>query len=247
MDFNTGRGSKGPSRGSNDPSRPLFYAGPTDPARPSGPSAGGSGDGFDLSDSVGSFVRTVKALISDPISFFRALPPQGGWVGPLAFAVVCSVLAAVPFGLLFVLLSLFAADATVVLAALFSLFVFLILFPIGAIVSAFVNAAIYHLVLYLLARGNNAGFEATLRVLCYASFPVILAFLFLIPLLNILVGLALSVYIVILLILGMREIHRLTTGQAAIVVLGHVAVGVVLSSLVLGILGLVISALAGSL
>lgn len=247
MDFNTGRGSGRPSRGPDDSSNPLFGDGQTNPSRPpSGPSAGGSGSEFDLSDPVNSFIRVTRAVISDPVGFFRALPPRGGFVGPLAFAAVCSVLATIPLLILFVLLSLLAGDVTVVLTALFSSLLLFVVFPVGTIVSAFVNAAIYHLVLYLLVRNNNAGFEATLRVLCYASFPVVLAFLFLIPILNILVALALSVYVILLFVLGIREMHRLTTGQAAIVVLAPFGVGVVLS-LLLGVLGLVIGGLAGSI
>jgi hypothetical protein len=247
MDFNTGRGSGGPSRGSDDSSSPLFGGGQTNPSRPPvGPSARGTGGEFNLSDPVNSFVRIIRALIANPVGFFRALPPRGGFIRPLAFAAVCSVLAAIPFLILFVLLSLLAADITVVLAALFSSLIFFIVFPVGTIISAFVNAAIYHLVLYLLVRNNNAGFEATLRVLCYASFPVTLAFLFLIPILNILVALALSVYVIFLFVLGIREMHRLTTGQAAIVVLAPFGVAVVFS-LILGGFGLVIGGLAGSI
>ena len=246
MDFNTGRGAGDPPRRPDDGSAPLFGSGQTNPARPlSGSSVGGSGEEFDLSDPLSSFVRTIRALLSTPVNFFRDLPPRGGFVRPLAFAAVCSVLAAIPVLFLFVLLSLFAADITVVLAALFSSLIFFVLFPVGIVVSAFVNAAIYHLVLYLLVRNDNAGFEATLRVLCYASFPVILAFLLLIPILNVLVALALSVYVIILFVLGIREMHHVTTGQAAMVVLAPVAVGVVLS-LLLGVLGLLIGGLAGS-
>ena len=246
MDFNTGRGADHPSRRPDDSSGPLFGSGGTNPHRPTpGPSAGGTADEFNLSDPLGSFVRTIRSLVLNPVGFFRALPRRGGLVNPLAFAAICSVLAAIPLLILFVLLSLLAADITVVLTALFSSLIFFVVFPIGTIVSAFVNAAIYHLVLYLLVRNNNAGFEATLRVLCYASFPVILAVLFLIPILNILVALALSAYVIFLFVLGIREMHGITTGQAAIVVLAPVAVAVVLS-LLLGGLGLVIGGLFGS-
>lgn len=198
MDFNTG--NSGSSRGfSNGPSRSLF--GGEGAQRPSSDPAGGTGSEFDLSNPLGSFLQTIRGLISDPTGFFRALPPRGSFLNPLAFAAICSVLAAIPVGVLFVLLSLLAADVTVVITALISSLVLFVAFPVGTVVSAFVNAAIYHLILYLLVRHNNAGFEATLRVLCYASFPVVLAFLFLIPILNVLVGLAISVYVVILIVI----------------------------------------------
>ena len=246
MDFNTGRGSGDHSQRPNNTSASLFGSGQPEQASPrSGPPVGGSGDEFNLSDPLGSFVRTIRVLISNPVSFFRGLPARGGFVSPLAFAVICSVLAAIPMLILLVLLSLLSADFTVVLAALFSSLIFFVVFPIGTVISAFVNAAIYHLVLYLLVRNNNAGFEATLRVLCYASFPVLLAALFLIPFLNILVALTLSVYVIILFVLGIREMHRVTTGQAAIVVLVPFAVAVVFS-LLFGVFGLLIGSLVGS-
>ncbi len=239
MDFNTG-GSGG--QNPNDPARPLYGSGPAGPAP--GLSGGPTGE-FNMSNPVGSFVSTVRALVSNPVGFFRSLPRSGGFVNPLAFAAICSLIAAIPFGLLFVLFSLFAADASFFLTAVLLSLLYLVLFPAVTVLSDVVGAAIYHLVVYLLVRQNNAGFGATLRVVCYASFPVILAFLFLIPILNILIGLVLTVYVIILFVLGIREVHGMTTGQAAIVILAPVAVSVVLS-LVFGLLAIVIGALAGS-
>lgn len=237
MDFDTGSrpepAGSGGSGGAAGPRPPDMSA-----------SAGGE---FDLSNPVNSFIWTVKSLVFGPAAFFRGMPRNAGLKNPLAFAVVCSLIAAAPAALLVLLFSLVAGlsgDATSAVGGIFGAFVVLLLYPIVTVIGLFVGAGIYHLLVLLLLRPSNAGFGATFRVASYGSFPNVLGFLFFIPILNILAGLAIGVYTVILYVLGLREAHATTTGKAALVVLAPVAVGLVLS-IVFTVLAFVIGAAVG--
>lgn len=234
MDFNTGRGSEGPSQGPNDPSRPLYGTDPgTDPARPpSGPPAGGTGSEFDLSDPVNSFVRTARAIVLNPVGFFRGLPRRGGFVNPLAFAVICSVIAAVLGGILGIILAAVGLSAQTVGSATVGLFTSIIVLPIMAAIGSFIGAGIYHLLVLLLVKPNS-GFEATYRVAAYSFVVQLASWLSPIPLLGILISLLVGGYAIVLNVLGVREMHATTTGKAALVVLIPVAL-LFLLALILG-------------
>ena len=231
MDFNTGRGSGGPPRDPNEPSRSDFGSGPTDqPYTSSGPSAGGSGSEFNSSDPLNSFVRTVREIVLNPVGFFRGLPRRSGFINPLVFALICSVVAAVLGGILGVILAAIGLAPQSVGSAIGSLFLGVVLLPIGTAIGSFVGAGIYHLLVLLLVKPNS-GFEATYRVVAYSFVIQLVSWLSAIPLLGILVALAVGVYGIILGILGMREVHATTTGKAALVVMIPVAVFLLLALL----------------
>ncbi len=224
MDFNTGRGSGDPSRRPDDSLAPLFGSESTGPPRPpSGPTPGGTDSEFDLSDPVGSFVRTVREIVLNPIAFFRGLPRQGGFVNPLLFAVVCSAIAAVLGGLLGIILAAVGLSAQTVGASIVGLFTGMILLPIVAVAGSFIGAGIYHLLVLLLVK-PNAGFEGTYRVAAYSFVVQLVSWLSPIPLLGILISLVVGLFAIVLNVLGIREIHATTTGRAALVVLIPVAV-----------------------
>jgi hypothetical protein len=77
----------------------------------------------------------------------------------------------------------------------------------------FVWAGILHLLVTLLVKPTNAGFEATFRSAAYASMPGLISW---IPLIGTIVGV---VWSTVLNIIGIREVHSTTTGRAALVVL----------------------------
>ena len=214
--------------------------------RPPGVSASAGGE-FDLSNPVNSFVWTVRSLLSGPAAFFRGMPRNAGLKNPLAFAVICSLIAAAPAALLVLLFSLLAGisgDAASAVGGIVGAFVVLLLYPIGTVVGLFVGAGIYHLLVLLLLRPANAGFGATFRVAAYGSFPNALGFLIFVPILGILAGLAIGVYSIILYVLGFREAHATTTGRAALVVLAPVVVAFVLS-IVFTVLAFILGAALG--
>jgi hypothetical protein len=202
----------------------------------------GSGD-YNLSDPVGSFVSTAREIVLNPVGFFRSVPRQGGFVPPLAFAVICAVISGLLGGILGLIINLIAGNGFG--TAVGSLFGTLIITPIITAVGLFIGAGIYHLLVYLLARPGSAGFEATFRVVAYASVIQLVTWLAVIPILGQLIALAAGIYNVVLSVLGIREVHGTTTGKAVLIVLIPVAVLIILAVL-LGVVLVAIFAAAFS-
>lgn len=221
MDFNTGGGSGRPE------DRPLYgeeAGGPAGgPAR--GP-AGSPGGEFNLQDPINSFIGTVRTLVLNPVGFFRGIPRQGDFVNPLVFTIICAVINGILGGIVNFLIALPSRNAGIG-GGLGGLIGNIILTPIGAVIGLLIGAGIYHLLVLLLVRPANAGFEATFRVVSYVAVTQLISW---IPIIGTIVAV---VYGIVLSILGIREVHTTTTGRAALVVLIPVAV-VLLLIIVLG-------------
>ena len=231
MDFNTGRGEDRP----DDQSRPLYSEGAGGrpvggPAR--GPAGGPGGGEFNLQDPINSFVGTVRALVLDPVGFFRGIARRGDFVNPLIFAAICTLISALLGGLINLILApLFAGprDTGEALAGGAVEFVFnLILTPILVVIALFIGAAITHLLVMLLVKPENAGFEATFRVGAYCQVTQLIGW---IPIIGPLVAI---VWAIVLSVFGIREVHATTTGKAALIVLIPLAVLLLLILLVVG-------------
>ena len=238
MDFNTGSSSGRP-----EDDRPLF-GGETGGQPPGGPprsSAGGTGPEFTLSDPVVSFIRAARSVILDPVGFFRRMARQGDFVNPAVYAVIIAVITALLGGILGLIISPLLAgpgETGEALAGGIAGFLFgLILGPIFTVIVLFIVAGIYHLLVLLLVRPTNAGFEATFRVVCYSYTPNIVGFLTPIPILGQLIALVAGIYAIVLSILGIREVHSTTTGKAALVVLIPAAVILFLVLLFIALVG----------
>lgn len=233
MDFNTG-GSGG--QNPNDPSRPLFGGEPTGPPRgpTGGGPTGGTGGEFTLSDPVGSFVSTVRNVLLSPVNFFRGIARRGDFVGPLVFAVICALISGVLSGILGFLFALIGGDIGTAFVGLLS---GIFLTPIITVIGLFIGAGIYHLLVILLIKPSNAGFEATFRVAAYVSVIQLVTWLAAIPILGLLVGLVAAVYSIYLSIMGIREVHTTTTGRSAAVVLIPTAVLMLLGLLIVAVVG----------
>ena len=234
MDFNTGSGGRRPE----DESRPLYggEAGgaPSDPPR--GP-MGGTGGEFNLQDPIGSFISTARNVLLNPVNFFRGMTRRGDFINPVVYALIVALITALIGGILGLIASPFLAgpgDTGEALAGGIVGFIFgLILGPIFTAIILLIVAGLYHLLVLLLIRPANAGFEATLRVVCYSYTPNLASVLAPIPILGQIIALAAGVYALVLSILGLREVHSTTTGRAALVVLIPVAV-LLLLAIVLG-------------
>jgi hypothetical protein len=182
------------------------------------------GHDFDPSRPVESFLLTARAAAFQPKAFFAALPRQGNYRAPLVFALICAEASAVLSGLLGIgahnfgwLIGLLVATA------------------VGATVGLFIVAAIAHLLVTLIVGPTNAGFAATFQAAAYASVTDLASW---IPV----VGGLVALYGIYLAIVGIREVHRTTTGKAALVVLIPVAVVGVLVLLVVFVAGVALIA-----
>jgi hypothetical protein len=207
VDFDTGSrpepaGSGGSGRGTD--------------GRPPGTSASAGGD-FDYKDPVQSFLSTAREVLVRPSTFFRSIRRQGDFVNPLLFAVICTVISAVLSGVLGFLFALVLGNQGVG-GALVGLFTGIILSPILSVVALFIGAGIWHLLVMLLVRPSNAGFEATFRVAAYLSAIQLVTWVVAIPILGWIVALVAAIYGLYVAYFGIREVHSASNQRAAAVV-----------------------------
>ncbi len=214
--------------------------------RSPGASASAGGE-FDYRDPVGSFISTVRGVLTQPGPFFGGIRRQGDFVNPLIFAVICSLFLGILGGFFNMLNSIVAGTAGVG-SAIAGYIASIIFTPILVAVFLFIGAGIYHLLVLLFARPANAGYEATFRVACYACAIFVVSWITslfnLIPLIGPviggLLGLLIGVYAVVIQVLGIREVHSTTTGRAVAVVLVPTVVIILIALLIVGAALLVI-------
>lgn len=192
-----------------------MFGGEDPPSGQTGRPGGGTGSDFTLSDPVGSFVRTTVGVLTRPTSFFHGIARRGDFVSPAAYAILCTLAATVIGGLVgLALRALFSSISEYEGALAYGIFGFLadvVVTPFVTIIVLFILSGIYHVLVILLARPSNAGFEATFRVVCYVSAIAVIGW---IPFVNLVV----SIYGLYIAYFGIREVHATTNQRAAAVV-----------------------------
>lgn len=172
-----------------------------------------------------SFIETSKAVLFHPALFFRGLEISPRYMPVVTFSVIAQTvgyLFSMAYQIGFSLLqpALFGAifqqiKAEDLLGGMITPIVlggFLVVMPIIALISIIFSTALYHFVLWIL-RGTTNRIEGTLNAVCYAS----AAQLFMIvPLLG---GMVAGVWQMVLVIIGLREIHGIPTWKALLAVL----------------------------
>jgi len=167
-----------------------------------------SGEGF-----FWAFMRTTKEALFSPTQFFKKVAAGEGYWSPLIYGIISGIIG---FGVTMVYQwFLFSAFIPPQIHAFIPYNIFLIIsligIPIMATSSIFVGSIITHLCL-MIVGGNRKGFQATFRPVSYSF----CAHLFdLVPFIGSFVG---SIYMIILIIIGIREGHGITTGRATLAV-----------------------------
>jgi hypothetical protein len=163
-----------------------------------------------------SFVATVKAAMLSPGEFFRGL--QHGGSGHVSFAIAASW-PGLFVGSLIYLIPGFTeskfggSPAPGLIGGLFMvLLVGVLLPPLQILLQVYLGGAILHLCLKA-TRGANAPFEATCRVLAYATAPNVLA---IIPICGAVVG---GLWALVVQVVGAKEMHETTYGRVIMAVL----------------------------
>jgi hypothetical protein len=164
-----------------------------------------------------AFAATWRGATLDPARFFRGVPSDGGTGAAFGYFLVLAVLVA-GVGLFWETLGTFAGASTgdalaaqLGAEALDPLVGFL-LTPGMLAFGLLVSAAVTH-VLLLIVRGATHGFGTTFRAFCYAYSPAVFV---VVPLLGAIVG---SIWMVVLLVIGLREAHATDGWKAAMAVL----------------------------
>jgi len=164
--------------------------------------------------------ETVKLLAIRPSEAFAGMPTTGGIGSPLAYAIVVGwigIAIAVVWNTLFqgMWIPFMGGGEEAAIAAGFTAawaVGLIILAPIFVIIGVFIGAAILHLMLMIVGGANN-GFEATVRVVCYAQTAQLAG---IIPFCG---GLISMVWAIILYVFGLATAHRTTQGKAVLAVL----------------------------
>ncbi|MBM4339897.1 MAG: hypothetical protein FJ110_10160 [Deltaproteobacteria bacterium] len=168
-----------------------------------------SGEGF-----FGAYLRTTKEALFSPTRFFKKVAAGEGYWSPLIFGIISGIIG---FGISMIYQWFFfsAFIPPQVFAFIpYSLILTLCLIgiPLMATSSIFVGSAITHLCV-MIVGGNKKGFQATFRAISYSF----CAHLFdIIPFIGSFIG---SIYMIILIIFGVREGHAMSTGRAVLAVL----------------------------
>ncbi len=157
----------------------------------------------------------ARRVALQPAAFFAGLPRQGSLLNPLVFALICIEVSAILVGLLtFIdvpggITSLFGARGNQGFLAFLG---GLVLAPIAGTVGVFLAALLTHLLVVLVVGSGHSGFGATFRIVAYSSVTSLVGW---IPF----IGWLASLYRLYLATVGIREMHRTTTGKALLVVL----------------------------
>lgn len=171
---------------------------------------------------INAYFQTATKCILTPTSFFSKLPTHDGYFNPILFAAMTLPVSVV---LTYLWIALFKGMGLAGLVGL--LFVASILFVLGIIfvpISLAIWSGILHLCL-LLVGGAREGYQATFRVVSYSAVTSIFNA---VPL----VGSLASLWGLVLTVIGLREVHKTTTGRAV----GALAIplGIVLVFVIIG-------------
>ena len=165
------------------------------------------------------FMETAKHVIGSPIHFFSSYAVSESWLPPLAFGMIPIV---VSYPVLFFYQTLWSLLPAALLGTLgkqdlaqimTTPFVFFILATpiLGAVTIAF-STALNHFFLWIL-KGNQSGLKGTFEVVCYSQ---AVQLFMIIPLVGAIVA---WVWQMVLLVVGFKEIHRISYRKSALTVL----------------------------
>ncbi len=162
---------------------------------------------------IEALYRTWKESLFTPTQFFKSVAPKDGFGSALIYALI--------FGIIGMCFAYFWQFISEIIGLTFysqnpqieqflsggMLILMLLLSPIIIIIGLLITTAIYHLFL-LIVRGANNGFEATFKAISYSSGVYIFQ---IIPFCG---GFIAGIWLLFLYVIGLREIHRTSTGKA---------------------------------
>jgi hypothetical protein len=175
--------------------------------------------------------RTLKESLFTPQEFFYKLPLEGGFLIPLLYALIIET-----FATLVSYAWAFCLDpswfGTTKLPG-FWIIVLGVLVPVLVFLRIMISAFILHISLFLVAAAKR-NFEATFRVACYSCGPELFN---VVPVVGGAVALVWQLYLVII---GLREVHGITTARSLTAVLLPLILccGLILTGIAVLVIGL---------
>jgi len=177
---------------------------------------------------IGSLFETWRESLFNPAGFFRKMPIKGGIGNPILYALICGFIGIVFnsmwdqfFGQLFdpsqwapYMGHNFNYDVYEFTNRIrsISLLSSMVVMPFILVASFFIISGIVHLIL-LIFGWNRENYEATFRITTYTEGT---SFFMVIPFVGWTIA---AIWQLVLMIIGVREIHRTSTGQAILVML----------------------------
>jgi hypothetical protein len=160
----------------------------------------------------------IRDVLLDPVNTFRKMKLSGDMASPLVFTMVLGSVGTI-IGCIWSILiqgvqllpasrsaEAFAVSTGVNIA-------FMIFSPVLVLVGTFITAGIFHISL-LITGGEKNGFEATFRVVAYASGAT--ALFHILPICGSFIG---GIWAIVAQVIGAREMHETTTGKAVLAIL----------------------------
>lgn len=242
MDDDRNSGSSFPPANDPDPAGGDGFDPPPPPPRPE---VGGLPPWEDRRHHgiLGGFFTTVAQVMTAPGRFFQDQPVDRGWLGPVSFAVIMGVLAALvgwmwtsvfsgmEVGLLAMMEELGEDSLANTAMAQMLETAGVILSPFTTLVFLFVYAGVFHLGILLFHSGGR-GFEATLRAVAYGNAAYVLAF---VPMCG---GLLTTVWSLVIYVIALHKLHGCSLGRAAVIVIAPMVAFACGCGSLLGLLGL---------
>ncbi len=187
------------------------------------------------------FVEKVKGILTEPVKTFDTLKGETLGESIKYYAVIAAISAALnallfafTFGTMFGQLGMMiGAGAGAAGAIVF----FVVLFIFG-IIGTFIGGAIFHIFVYL--AGGRKGLNQTIKAVIYGSTPGLL--LGWIPLIGVLAG----IWSLVLEVLGIRQLHEMTTERAVLAVVIMLVVLVILTVLLAAVIAAFVFGLGGA-
>lgn len=163
-------------------------------------------------------LETLQEVLLSPKATFARMPVTGGFRKPLTYFILMTwICVSISYGYS-LLFSLLQADTTQrhhneVLAQAILTVAVIVFGPVLMALCSFLSAGIWHVCL-ILTGGKSKPFEATYRVVCYATGSA--SVLLLLPCCGPVIELFWKLYV---LIVGLRETHGTSTGRVVLAVL----------------------------
>ena len=163
---------------------------------------------------IWAFLRTTRDSLFSPTRFFKKVAKGEGYWSPLIYGIICGIIG---FGIAilwqWLLISRFIPIPKISSNSYsFILLIITISLPFMMAFSILIGSGVTHLCL-MIVGGNKNGFQSTFRAISYSWSGNLFE---IVPFIGSAIG---GIYTLILTIIGVREVHGISTGKAVLAVL----------------------------
>ena len=179
-------------------------------------------------EAIGAFFQTAREALFSPTQFFKKAAQAEGYWPPLIYGLICGIIGfgGTIFWQWFIVSRWIPFHRYTALPYSFFLTVISIALPFIVAFKILIESNVAHLCL-MIVGGNKNGFQVTFRTVSYSFTGQLFG---IIPFIGIAIG---NLYALILVIIGVREGHQISTGRAVIAIFFPILVMVGLAIIVI--------------